>query len=321
MEISPLLIYASVFGGILLLMTAVYLLVFGKSIQHANKMNSRLTSVEQGLGKEDVLEQLRKKRALKKGTLSIPIYGALQEHVQKGNLSVSAQMLLVLMAAISVVSFAAMTLATDVILGARIVVALIIGYYSVFFWVSRQAKKRVDAIEEQLAESIELIVRSLRVGHPFSAALGMAAAETPDPLGSEFSAIVDEISYGKDPAEAISDFAERIDLQDLRFLAVSVGIQQKSGGNLADILSGLAKVVRARFKLFRKVNAITAEAKWSGKFLSGFPIVAMFLMLALKPDYYDDVKDMPAFMPLVVLALALLAVNLLYMRNMTNLKV
>ena len=66
--------------------------------------------------------------------------------------------------------------------------------------------------------------------------------------------------------------AERIDMQDLRFLAVAVTIQQQSGGNLAEILDGLAKVIRARFRLFRRVKAITAEAKWSGNFLSGFPL-------------------------------------------------
>jgi tight adherence protein B len=82
-----------------------------------------------------------------------------------------------------------------------------------------------------------------------------------------------------------------MDNQDLRFLAVAVTIQQQSGGNLAEILDGLAKVIRARFKLFRRVKAITAEAKWSGMFLSGFPIAAMVMIQVLKPDYYDDVKE------------------------------
>ena len=96
----------------------------------------------------------------------------------------------------------------------------------------------------------------------------------PDPLGTEFGLIADEAAYGRDVAESLKAFAERMDSQDLRFLAVAVTIQQQSGGNLAEILDGLAKVIRARFKLFRRVKAITAEAKWSGMFLSGFPLVA-----------------------------------------------
>ena len=90
--------------------------------------------------------------------------------------------------------------------------------------------------------------------------------------------------------EALKDMAERLDMQDLRFLAVAVTIQQQSGGNLAEILAGLSKVIRARFRLFRRVKAITAEAKWSGKFLSGFPIVALIVINLSDPHYYDDVK-------------------------------
>ena len=104
------------------------------------------------------------------------------------------------------------------------------------------------------------------------------AKEIQDPLASEFGVIADEAAYGRDVGEALKDMAERLDMQDLRFLAVAVTIQQQSGGNLAEILAGLAKVIRARFRLFRRVNAITAEAKWSGKFLSAFPIVALIVI-------------------------------------------
>ena len=116
-------------------------------------------------------------------------------------------------------------------------------------------------------------------------------------------------------------FAERMDMQDLRFLAVSVTIQAQSGGNLAEILDGLSKVVRARFKLFRRVRAITAEAKWSGMFLSGFPIGAMLMISIVKPDYYDEVKETPLFIPVALVVVAFLVVNVLYMRKMVNIQV
>ena len=128
------------------------------------------------------------------------------------------------------------------------------------------------------------MVRSLRVGHPFSSAIGIVAKEVPDPLGTEFGMIADEAAYGRDVSESLKAFAERMDMQDLRFLAVAVSIQQQSGGNLAEILEGLAKVIRARFKLFRRVKAITAEAKWSGMFLSAFPIGALVMISVLQPE-------------------------------------
>jgi len=187
--------------------------------------------------------------------------------------------------------------------------------------VNKKANKRLAMIEEQLPEAVELMVRSLRVGHPFSSAVNIVAKEVPDPLGTEFGMIADEAAYGRDIGESLKALAERIDTQDLRFLAVAVSIQQQSGGNLAEILEGLSKVIRARFKLFRRVKAITAEAKWSGMFLSGFPIVAMIGIQLVKPDYYDGVKETAAFIPAAIAVGVFLIVNVVYMRIMVNIKV
>jgi len=100
-----------------------------------------------------------------------------------------------------------------------------------------------------------------------------------------------------------------------------VSIQQQSGGNLAEILEGLAKVIRARFRLFRRVTAITAEAQWSGKFLSGFPIGALIVIQLLDPHYYDEVMDHPWFVPACFVVGAFLIANLLVMRALVNIKV
>ena len=115
--------------------------------------------------------------------------------------------------------------------------------------------------------------------------------------------------------------AERLDMQDLRFLAVAVTIQQQSGGNLAEILHGLGLVIRSRFKLFRRVKAITAEAKWSGMFLSGFPIVAMIGINLLQPNYYDDVKETAVFIPACLVVAGFLITNIFVMRSLVNIKV
>jgi tight adherence protein B len=165
------------------------------------------------------------------------------------------------------------------------------------------------------------MVRSLRVGHPFSTAIANVAKEVADPLGTEFGIIADEASYGRDVTESLKEFAERMDSQDLRFLAVAVTIQQQSGGNLAEILEGLSKVIRARFKLFRRVRAITAEAKWSGMFLSAFPIGALIMINIIQPNYYDDVKETPQFIPACLIVGVFLVVNVVFMKIMVNIKV
>jgi tight adherence protein B len=159
------------------------------------------------------------------------------------------------------------------------------------------------------------------VGHPFSSAINIVAKEVPDPLGTEFGVIADESAYGRDVGESLKHLAERMDMQDLRFLAVAVNIQQTSGGNLADILHGLSKVIRARFKLFRRVKAITAEAKWSGMFLSVFPILALVGINILEPDYYTEVQTTEYFIPACIVVGIFLVVNIVFMRIMVNIKV
>ena len=152
-------------------------------------------------------------------------------------------------------------------------------------------------------------------------AINTVAKEVADPLGSELGVIADEAAYGKDVAESIGNMADRLDIQDLRFLAVAVGIQQTSGGNLAEILQGLANVIRARFRLFRRVKAITAEAKWSGNFLSVFPLLALVGINVMQPDYYSEVVGTQYFIPACAVVAVMLFVNIVVMRMMVNIKV
>lgn len=322
MEISPtLIIYGAIFVGVLLLVEAVYLMVFGRSIQLGSRLNRRLEFIEKSASRTEAIEKLRKEISQHSGGMRIPFYTLLAEKAAQGRIAFSPVALVGMMVFASVAVYMALTLATAAAEALKGALAVAMGVGSIWFWVSKKAKKRMDMIEEQLPDAIDLIVRGLRVGHPFIHALSSAAKEIPDPLGSELGLIADEASYGRDMGEALAAFAERMGMQDLRFLAVAVSIQQTSGGNLAEILDGLGKVVRARFRLFRRVRAITAEAKWSGMFLSGFPIVAMILISLIKPDYYDEVKETAYFIPVALVVFAFLGVNIIYMRKMVNIKV
>ena len=315
------LIYGLIFVAVIVLVEGIYLVVFGKSISLNSKVNRRLDMMEKGGNREEVLEQLRKEMKQHMSTKSIPLYSILANKAQKANIAFSPGALVGIMLGLSVIAFGALSVASQAGFGIRLIVSLAMGIGGVYVWVNRKAKKRLGLVEEQLPDAVELMVRSLRVGHPFSSAVHIVAKEVPDPLGSEFGVIADEAAYGRDMSESLKDLAERMDMQDLRFLAVAVTIQQQSGGNLAEILEGLGKVIRARFKLFRRVKAITAEAKWSGMFLSLFPILAIVMINVIKPDYYDDVKDTAAFIPACLVVATFLIVNVIFMKIMVNIKV
>jgi tight adherence protein B len=322
MQISAApLIYILIFVAVLMLVEGLYLTVFGKSISLNSRLSRRLALLEKVQDREKVLEQLRKEMSQHVKSRGIPLYSILATKAQKANIAFTPPQLVGIMGALGVFSFIGLTIGTDTAVAVRVAIAVMMGIGGVYVWINNKAKKRMSLLEEQLPDAVELMVRSLRVGHPFSSAIANVAKEIGDPLGTEFGMIADEASYGRDVAEALKEFAERLDSQDLRFLAVAVTIQQSSGGNLAEILEGLAKVIRARFKLFRRVRAITAEAKWSGMFLSAFPIGALVMINVIQPHYYDDVKETSAFIPACLVVAVFLVVNVIFMKMMVNIKV
>jgi len=314
-------IYIMIFVAVLAVVQGAYLLFFGKSIQLDNKMNRRLALLEKGGQREQVLEQLRKEMTQHLKSQSIPLYSILATKAQMANIAFSPTQLIMVMAGATVVAFIGLTFGTEVEPLVRSFVSLGMGIGGVYVWVSRKANKRMSMIEEQLPEAIELMVRSLRVGHPFMSAVQIVAKEIPDPLGTEMGMISDEAAYGRDIGETLKAMAERLDMQDMRFLAVAVTIQQQSGGNLAEVLHGLAQVIRARFKLFRKVKAITAEAQWSGKLLSGFPIMALIGINVIQPNYFDEVMETDVFIPACIGVAFFLILNVIVMRQLVNIKV
>lgn len=314
-------IYGIIFVAVIVMVEGIYLTVFGKSISLNNRVNRRLALLEKGGRREQVLEQLRKEMSQHLNARGIPLYSLLAAKAQKANIAFTPRQLIMIMIGLSAFAFVGLTAGTEASLPVRALGSVVIGVGGVYFWVNGKAKKRLALIEEQLPDAVELMVRSLRVGHPFSSAIGIVAREVPDPLGTEFGVIADEAAYGRDIPESLKAMAERMDIQDLRFLAVAVTIQQQSGGNLAEILLGLAHVIRARFKLFRRVKAITAEAKWSGMFLSAFPIGALIMINVIQPHYYDDVMKEPVFIPACLVVAVFLIMNVIFMRMMVDIKV
>jgi tight adherence protein B len=315
------IIYGLIFIGVLVLVEGLYLTVFGRSISLNNRVNRRLEMLDKAGNREEVMEKLRKEMQQHIKARKVPLYSILSEKAQKAAIAFTPKQLVMLMAGVSVIAFIGLSVGTATSVPVRALVSVVMGVGGIYMWINMKANKRMGLLEEQLPDAIELMVRSLRVGHPFASAVSIVANEVADPLATEFGMIADEAAYGRDMGEALTEMAERLEMQDLRFLAVAVTIQQQSGGNLAEILDGLAKVIRARFRLFRRVKAITAEAQWSGKFLSGFPLLALVGIQLLDPNYYDSSIDHPWFIPACLVVGAFLTVNLFVMRALVNIKV
>jgi tight adherence protein B len=162
--------------------------------------------------------------------------------------------------------------------------------------------RRLKKFEHNLPEAIDTLVRSLRAGHPVQAAIRMVVRELPDPIGTEFAIVADELTYGLDLETAMKNLHRRVGQQDLGLLVAAVGLQGKTGGNLAEILGNLASVIRDRLRMRLKVKALSAEARFSAMILSVLPVGLFALLWVIAPNYYGAVWEQPITKPLLVLA-------------------
>ena len=145
--------------------------------------------------------------------------------------------------------------------------------------------RRQKRFAAQFPDALDIIVRSLRAGHPVPVAISMVGREMPDPIGSEFGMVADEITYGADLETAMRNLYGRIGSDDLPLFVTAVGIQGSTGGNLGEILENLSGVIRQRFKMRRKIRALAAEGRASAMILSALPIGLFIVVQVVTPEF------------------------------------
>jgi len=187
-----------------------------------------------------------------------------------------------------------------------------------WLWLNRRRVKRMKQLEEQMPLALDVINRAVRAGHPVVSAVHLAGEEMGDPIGSEFGLIVDETTYGFEFREALTNFARRSGSEDAHFFAVSVGVQAETGGNLVEILEGLAAVIRSRSMLAKRVRALSSEGRASAMLLSVLPALLVSFMLLTKPVYYTSKFSDPIFWPVATGVFLLYLVGLLLIRRIIN---
>ncbi|MGO9398626.1 MAG: type II secretion system F family protein [Xanthobacteraceae bacterium] len=181
--------------------------------------------------------------------------------------------------------------------------------------------RRIARFEEQLPDAIDIIVRGVRAGHPFSSAIALAGQEMPVPTGVEFAMAADELAYGRDMTTALDNLHRRVGETDLVFLIVSLSIQERTGGNLLDILSRLSALIRRRLLFRQKVGALTAEGRLSALVLTLMPFVLLAVMVIEAPDYLATIRGHPIAMPAAVAGLLALLVGNLIIHRMVRFKI
>jgi tight adherence protein B len=287
-DLDPVvLVYVLAAGSVVLFVEAIYLIFFS-STSYRKRINRRLRLMDGQPDRESILVQLRRERGLTSGGLyALPILSLNRLVLQSGLSMGLTKFLLVDAVAAGVVFALAWTLRED-LFEATVVAAVstvLLPYVALRFMRSR----RQSRFGTRFPDALDVIVRSLRAGHPVPVAVAMVAREMPDPVGTEFGIVSDEITYGADLETAMRNLYFRVGQEDLPLFVTAVAIQASTGGKLSEILQNLSTVIRLRFKMRRKVRALAAEGRFSAILLSGVP-VALFLVLRLiAPDFYSSI--------------------------------
>jgi tight adherence protein B len=296
----------------------------------SRRVNRRLTMLDSGLTREQVYSALVRKTAVPNvgGVHLLDLYTKIDIYRRQAGLSISPLRLVAITAGIAVLLwFVALGLVragggSSLLLNAvaSLVGACGLAILGVGWWVRGKRNKRLKLIEEQLPLALDIINRAIRAGHPVIAAVQLAASEMGDPVGSEFGLIVDETTYGAELKEALVNFARRTGSQDAHYFAVAVGVQSETGGNLAEILNGLATLIRGRNTLGKRVKALASEGKASAYLLSALPPGMVGFQLLINPKYYTDKFSDPVFWPWVAGIVALYFLGWIMIHRIINFK-
>ncbi len=190
-----------------------------------------------------------------------------------------------------------------------------------YLHVVRTRAKRLAQIEEQMPEALEFLARSMRAGHAFTISLDMVGSELADPLGQELRSLFNEQNLGAPLEVALENFTNRVPLLDARFFASSVLLQRQTGGNLSEILTRLAYLIRERFRLKGQVKAASAHGRITASVLTGLPILTAAGLMMLAPEYLVGMARDPHGRLLIAGALVAQVLARVCIKKIVNIKV
>jgi tight adherence protein B len=325
------LILACTFGAVLLLVEAI---VGGmaRSRAEGNAINLRLRMISEGRSREQTMSLLRRRSGDLIGNLP-PLLRGIAEKFER--MLVAAQvtiptgrlMLLILLAPVvlffvilMIMIFAGVPFDFGRLLMVATFAGAAGGLLPIMFLQFRANQTR-KKMQDQFPVALDVFVRGLRAGHPIAAALDLLTVEMPDPIGTQFGVVVDEVTYGAELRDALQAMAERWDLDDMRMFVVSLSVQSETGGNLAEILDNLSGVIRERHSMYLKVRALSSEGRMTALMLTVLPIFAFTMLFISNPKFYLDVAGDPYFLPGFLVLIVMYIIGFITIRKLIDLKV
>jgi len=286
---SDTILYALIFAATLMLADVVLREFFGAR-RKSKQINERLARMGRGTDQLSTYNKLLSDRGVMSRRFGWLSWGWLMKMYRQSGLQMPAPRRIVIMLAILIMAFVfSFWLSDNLVVQASLSVAITV--VTSIGIILRLRSRRIETFVAQLPAAIDIIVRSLSAGHPLNAAISLVGREMPDPIGSEFGILSDQLTFGAELDVAMVNMVDRVGADELNLVAVTVSVQRGTGGNLGEVLENLSAMIRDRAMLRAKIRAVSAEGRITGMVMAVFPFLLFFMLRLMVPTYFDPVWE------------------------------
>jgi tight adherence protein B len=322
---NSLLVYLGlVFAAVFLLSQGMIIPVFGEGSKARQRLRQRLADIDKVAGTEALASLLRERylrqlSPLERSLEALPGMERLSRMIEQSGNRMLAYRLVFWSVVIAVIAAVTAWMITRI--PAAAAAAFIAGLLVPYLKIARDRSQRFARLEEQLPDAIDIMRRALMAGHPFNAALKLVVEDMHDPVAREFDLTFADINYGNDVRRAMLGLLARVPSVTVMAFVTAVLVQKETGGNLAEILSQIATVIRGRFRFQRRVRTLSAEGRMSAWVLVMVPLILFAAMAILNPGYLPLLFDEPAGKQLAVFAVVWGAIGVYWIRRLIRIEV
>jgi tight adherence protein B len=313
-----------IFVTVFLLMQGMVVPAFGESAQARKRLKKRLAKIGSVDGEESYTSLVRKKHLKKLSPVerfleNLPACVSLSKLIEQAGHSILAHRLVLFCLSLMAVAGYAAWLVTRMPIAAVGIGA--VAFAAPLVKIRRDRDQRIAKFEEQLPDAIDVMKRALKAGHPFSSTLKLVAEDMDAPIAREFETTFNDISYGNDTRRAMLGLLTRVPSVTVMALVTSILVQKETGGNLAEVLEQIARVIRGRFKLQRKVKTFTAEGRMSAWVLALVPLALFATIWITTPDYLPVLIEDPRGQKMVIYGCISGVIGITWIRRIIRIEV
>jgi len=324
MENTPLVFLIMISIAVFLLVWNLMVPVFGSERKAAKRLKRRLNRISVQEDQVSAARMIREKylkdlNPLERQLETLPGMDQLAILIEQSGRNTPAHRL-VLLSLVTGSSAGLLTwyFTSNILIGVAVgVVAAAVPFLKINF----DRSKRLLKFEEQLPEAMDIMIRALKAGHPFTETLKLVSEEMDKPISTEFGITFADINYGLDVRQAFLNLLERVPNITLMTVVIAVIVQRETGGNLAETLANISTVVRGRFRFQRRVRTLSAEGRMSAWILALVPFVLFVGIMVTTPSYLDLLITEPAGIKIISVAFVLIIIGIFWLRRIIRIEI